>query len=592
MIKSIINVYLFIFKRVLHLEKWLLLVSLFSVVFLGILPTLVSYVFKLLVASLETNLNVGNSGNVLLMLCLLYVLFVVAKELLSVCRSTIYWITCQSLTFDMQNIILEKFKKIDFKVFFTQKFQNLYFNVLKNYNSEYFHMVTATITLLSSVIELIFILIILLHFDFTIVILLSLFAVPSILIRCKTQEKFISTMKENTHNERKNTYFFNILTDKSFLKEIRLFSLEDYFKTQRFSIFKVIITRWKKFGKNEFLRLCFAQLISFVGLFIAIYKIVLLTSQGNISIANFVFYGGIILSFQNSIAQLVFQFAESYRGILFITQLFDFFKLDEIEDYDNQESKVHVKNLKDHVIEFKNVSFRYSKANELVLNQINLRINQGEKICIVGKNGCGKSTLMNLLLRHYSPTDGQILLDGQDINSYNLSDYKKVFSGIYQDFQKYSTSVKNFIAFSSIDKEDELDRVQIAAKKAFADGFIENSPRKYESDLTRVFEKDGLELSGGQWQKLAIARVFFSENPILIFDEPTSSLDPVSEKAVFEELSKIKNKTIIFVTHRMSTLKYADKIAFMDQGRVLGFGKHSDLLQSCEKYKKLFESQN
>ena len=113
---------------------------------------------------------------------------------------------------------------------------------------------------------------------------------------------------------------------------------------------------------------------------------------------------------------------------------------------------------------------------------------------------------------------------------------------------------------------------------------------KYDSDLTRTFNREGLELSGGQWQKLALARVFFSENPILIFDEPTSSLDPVSEKAVFEEISKIKDQTIIFVTHRMSNLKYADKIAFMDQGQILGFGKHTDLLQKCEKYRKLFES--
>lgn len=592
MIRSIVKVYLFIFKRVLHLEKWLLLVSLFSVIFLGVLPTVISYVFKLIVANLETNLNAGNSGNILLILCLVYVLFIVVKELLSVCRSTIYWLTSQSLIFDMQNIILEKFKKIDFKVFFTQKFQNLYFNVLKNYNSEYFHMITATIALLSSAIESVFILIILLHFDFTIVILLIIFAVPSIVIRCKTQDKFIRTLRNNTSNERKNTYFFNILTDKAFLKEIRLFNLEDYFKLQRFSIFKAIITKWKKFGKDEFLKLCFAQLISFVGLFIAIYKIIILTSRGEISIANFVFYGGIILSFQNSISQLIFQFAESYRGILFVMQLFDFFKLDEIKDYATQESKAHVKNIEDHVIEFKNVSFRYSNANKLVLNQINLKINQGEKICIVGKNGCGKSTLINLLLRHYSPTDGQILLDGQDISSYNLAEYKNVYSGIYQDFQKYSISVKNFIAFSEIDRENELDRVQTAAQKAFADGFVENSPRKYESSLTRMFEKDGLELSGGQWQKLALARAFFSENPILIFDEPTSSLDPMSEKAVFEEMSKIKDKIIIFVTHRMSTLKYADKIVFIDQGQILGFGKHSDLLQSCEKYKKLFESQN
>lgn len=591
MIKSIVKVYLFIFKRILHLEKWILLISLFSIVFLGTLPTIVSYVFKLIIFSLETNLNTNNAGHTLLILCLIYVLFIALKELLSVCRSTIYWLTCQSLVFDMQNIILEKFKKIDFKIFFTQKFQNLYFNVLKNYNSEYFHMITATISLLSSVIELISILIILIYFDFKIVTLLIIFAIPSVLIRCKTQEKFIDTIKKNTSNERKNTYLFDILTNKNFLKEIRLFNLESYFGKQRLSTFEIIINQWKKFGKNEFLKLCFAQLFSFIGLFIVIYKIIFLTYCGEITIANFVFYGGVILSFQNTIGQLVFQLAESYRGILFITQLFDFLKLEEIKDYNIQENNLHIKNIRNHVIEFKNVSFRYRISNNLVLKDVNLKFNYGEKICIVGKNGCGKSTLINLLLRHYYPTTGQILLDGDNIGSYNLVEYKKLYSGIYQDFQRYSTSIKNFISFSDTDRENESDNIKKAAKKSFSDEFIENSLMKYNSNLTRAFDKDGLELSGGQWQKLALARVFFSESPILIFDEPTSSLDPISEKAVFEEISKIKDKTIIFVTHRMSNLKYADKIAFMDQGQILGFGKHSDLLQRCEKYRNLFKSQ-
>ena len=114
---------------------------------------------------------------------------------------------------------------------------------------------------------------------------------------------------------------------------------------------------------------------------------------------------------------------------------------------------------------------------------------------------------------------------------------------------------------------------------------------KYESYLSKMFEKNGLELSGGQWQKLALARVFFSSAPILIFDEPTSSLDPVSEKIVFEEISKIKDKTVIFITHRISNLKYADKIVFMNKGSVLAFGKHSELIKSCEKYKNLIETQ-
>lgn len=142
-----------------------------------------------------------------------------------------------------------------------------------------------------------------------------------------------------------------------------------------------------------------------------------------------------------------------------------------------------------------------------------------------------------------------------------------------------------------MEKKNEIDKIKFAAKKALAAEFIERSDMKYESYLTKTFEKNGLELSGGQWQKLALARVFFSNAPVLIFDEPTSSLDPVSEKIVFEEINKIKNKIVIFITHRITNLKYADKIVFMDKGQILAVGNHSELLNSCEKYRDLIKSQ-
>lgn len=534
----------------------------------------------------------GNkTGQILTLLCITYVILVLVKEIVSIFRSTIYSITSRILLFDMQNTILEKFKKIDFKIFYTQKFQDLYFGVLKNYNSECFQMITTTISLLCSIVELASVLVVLLAFDFKIFVLLVIFTAPSIWIRCKTQEKFIGTIKQTAKDERKSWYMFHILTDKDYLKEIRSFNLEKYFGEKRSTVFSLIINRWKKFGKSEFFRVCLSQFISSIGLFVAIYKIIFSVYSGEITISNFVFYCTVILSFKNAIGQIAFQFSESYRGVLFINQLFEFFKFDEIKNCDTQNEKLQIKDKEKYTIEFKNVCFKYCDDGKQVLKNINLKFSPGEKVCIIGKNGCGKSTLTNLLLRHYYPTSGQILLNNESIYLYDLEKYKKLFSGIYQDFRRYFTSVKSFISFGDIERESDIENIKTAAKKSLSADFIENSDMNYESYLSKMFEKNGLELSGGQWQKLALARVFFSSAPILVFDEPTSSLDPVSEKIVFEEISKIKDKTVIFVTHRISNLKYTDKIVFMDEGSVLAVGKHSELIKSCEEYKNLIETQ-
>ena len=361
----------------------------------------------------------------------------VVKEFVLIFRSTIYSIASRIFLFDMQNIILEKFKKIDFKVFFTPKFHDLYFCVLNNYNSECFQMVTNTISLLCSLVELELtsVLMVLFAFDFKILIPLILFSVPSVLIGCKTQEKFLDTIKQNASDERKDAYIFHILTDKDFLKEIRSFNLEKYFGERRSVLFNIIINRWKKFGKDEFFRVLLSQFISFSGLYIAIYEIIHFSCNGRIDISSFVFYAGMIVSFKNSVSQISFELSESYRGILFINQIFEFLKFEEIKSSSNQNNKLQNKREKKHSVEFKNLNFKYCNSGKLILKNIDLKFNQGEKVCIIGRNGCGKSTLINLLLRHYYPTSGEILFDNKNIYSYDFEEYKKLFSVIYQDFK-------------------------------------------------------------------------------------------------------------------------------------------------------------
>ena len=307
--------------------------------------------------------------------------------------------------------------------------------------------------------------------------------------------------------------------------------------------------------------------------------------KNNLKFEKFVFYSGIIISFQSAFGSFSTQLSESYRGILFVNQLFDFFELEE-ENFKNI-LPISLNN-KEFIIEFHNVSFKYYNCKDYALYKINLKFKLGEKISIVGKNGCGKSTLISLLLRHYIPTSGYISLNGVDIQDYNLLEYRKLFSAIYQDFQKFAVPISDFISFGNINNAKNIEKLKTATQKSKINNLVEKLPRQYDSQLTQLFDTNGVELSGGQWQRLAVSRVFFSQSPILIFDEPTSAMDAITEANVYNEINKIDGKLIIFISHRMYTLKYADKIVYMKNGKVFAVGRHEELLNACDEYKKIF----
>ena len=166
-----------------------------------------------------------------------------------------------------------------------------------------------------------------------------------------------------------------------------------------------------------------------------------------------------------------------------------------------------------------------------------------------------------------------------------------MFSGIYQDFQKFAVPVNEFIAFGNKSHVHDFKKLKLATQKTLINNLLENLPQKYETLLTQLFEPNGLELSGGQWQRLAVSRAFFSDAPILIFDEPTSALDAISEAKIYKELSKIKNKLTILISHRMYTLKHSDKIIYMANGTIVNIGKHDELLEKCDGYKRLYTTQ-
>ena len=243
------------------------------------------------------------------------------------------------------------------------------------------------------------------------------------------------------------------------------------------------------------------------------------------------------------------------------------------------------------ILEFKNVSFKYPESERYILKDFNLVIKSVEKIALVGENGAGKSTLIKLILRFYDVTEGSILINGINIKDVNLSLWHKQIGALFQDFIKYQFSFKENVTFGDLSKKDDLEALKAALKKSGSDSFLRDLPKDIEQIVGKTFD-DGVDLSGGQWQKLALARAFFRDAPILILDEPTAAIDAKAEYEIFERVQKLqKDKTVIIISHRFSTVRNADRILVLDEGRIVEEGSHEKLMKKKGLYAELFNIQ-
>jgi ABC-type multidrug transport system fused ATPase/permease subunit len=314
--------------------------------------------------------------------------------------------------------------------------------------------------------------------------------------------------------------------------------------------------------------------------------------HGDIMIGDYSLYTGALMSVSASVVGLIEHSAQIYEGTLFIDNLISF--IDEkptvVPSVSAPEKVAHGC---PHTIEFENVSFAYPGKDKLVLKNINLKFRPGETVVLVGLNGAGKTTFIKLLTRLYDPTEGRILLDGKDLREYDTRDLYDMFGIIFQDFGKYAASVKENISFGDIRRERASDdEIFAAAKQANAEDFIERMPQSYDTPLMRYFEQEGIEPSIGQWQKLAIARAFYSDSDILILDEPTASLDPIAEQEIFTQFDRLRqDKTTIFVSHRLSSATVASKIVVLEYGELVEEGTHHELMEKKGRYYELFSTQ-
>ena len=428
------------------------------------------------------------------------------------------------------------------------------------------------------------------------VVLLICATLPRIYYEGFTARRRFDMETEMMRNYRSSDYYGDLPTQREKIKEIRVFGLRqflvDRFYKFRDTIVRAIIKLNVRFLKldisiNNLPTIAIALVWAY-----AVYRTVL----GEVTVGTLTMVVAAAQTAVSSLQGLISSGGNLFQNTLFITRFFELLDLDPKSvrgslEPPRSKSPAKVPSPIRSGLELRNVSFTYPGTTIEILKDVSFSIPVGTKLAIVGENGAGKTTLIKLLVRFYDPNSGSIELDRTDYRDYDLRDIRANVSAVFQDFVRYQISASDNIGVGNVGHLANRDAIVEAAKKAGADEFVTKLPKGYETILGKTFD-EGVDLSGGEWQNLAIARAFMSESQILFLDEPTAALDAFGEAALYERFARLtENKTVIFISHRFSTVRMADTIVVLEDGRVIEQGDHETLMRLDGKYRLMFSTQ-
>ncbi|WP_107839081.1 ABC transporter ATP-binding protein [Metasolibacillus meyeri] len=392
-------------------------------------------------------------------------------------------------------------------------------------------------------------------------------------------------------NYRKAWYLLQLQIRDSSFKEAKLFKLNNYLLNQYRNIINQFLDEDKYLAKKRTKLSIFSQLMGNIIVGVVIFFIAYAGYKGEISIGSLVAYFSVVsLTFSNS-QNIVWDIVNICKNNLYIEQLFSFL------DFEDKEDEIELKQLtnsfpsKIQSVEFINVSFKYPNTSNYALKNINLTINKGETLAVVGKNGSGKSTLIKLISRLYPDFEGEILINGESIRNIPINKLYEEIGVVFQDFVNYEMTLANNVGFGDINNHDNKDKISESLEQTGLTMFAENLPNKLDTQLGKYF-LDGYQLSGGQWQRLAIARAFMRNASLYILDEPSAALDAEAEADIFKRFAElVEGKIGVFISHRYTSIHFADKIIVLSDGEIAEEGTHDSLIENEGIYSKLYKLQ-
>ena len=556
----------------------------------GCLPAGVAYVSKLLVDAVLEAAQVGSYEAQLYALKVvgieagLIVLLAAAQRGLSVCESLLRALLSQRVN----HLILEKALTLSLEQFEDSTTYDQLSQARRRASSKPLALVKKTFGLIQNAISLTSYAILLLGFSPWAVLLLILAGLPAFIAEARFSGEAFQLFKWQSQQTRRRAYLEMLMAREDFVKEVKLFRLGPLFLKRFDAIFEELYAQDRDLTIR---RGCWGfglSLLSTAALYAAYLWVVRETVMANLTLGDMTMYLLIFKQGQAGVSASLSAIGGMYEDNLYLSNLYEFVELPvDGSDGSNTEGEKPGDGVR-----FEEVSFTYPGADKPALEAVNFHLRPGEKLALVGENGSGKTTLIKLLTRLYKPTAGRITLDGTPLEQWKLEALRRRVGVIFQDFVRYQLLVGENIGVGDVDHIEGSERWGEAAHKGLASEFIEELPDGYETQLGRWFS-GGRELSGGQWQKVALSRAFMrTEADVLVLDEPTSAMDPEAEVRIFEHFrEQTEEQMAILISHRFSTVRMADYIVVLHQGKVLESGTHEELVELKGRYAHLFELQ-
>ncbi|MGN0298080.1 MAG: ABC transporter ATP-binding protein [Lachnospiraceae bacterium] len=589
----------YIFHLVLETSPWIFIGFTVIAILQGLIPVAQSYVAAQILNLLADAFIHGAAAyetylSRIMSLLILQFACIIGLNVVNTLNNIMDHIAGELVVNHVNMKIMEKAKELDTASFDSPDFYAKLENASRESGNSPTRIIRALFSVISAVISMISFIVILCAVNPAAPILIIAVSVPSALVSMHYRRKNFMYIRRNSKDRRQLTYYKDLLTNKDMAKEIKIFRLADFILDRYSQIFKKYFKGLKKlFFVEGACNLGMTMISAAVNCYLFFY-IASQVAKGILQVGHYSLYTGALNSISNGVNTIINNISSIYEGTLFIDNMLIFMNEETtiVPKLSEHSSPQNVQKHIGHKIEFQHVYFKYPGQEQYTLQDINVTLQPGEKVTIVGLNGAGKTTFLKLLIRLYDPTEGRILLDDIDIREYDVNDLYSIYGIIFQDFGKYAVDVEENIAFGDITIPINEERIQKAADFSDARDYIERLPHKFKTPLTHYFEKNGVELSIGQWQKLSIARAFYTNADILILDEPTAALDAIAEQEIYNQFETLsENKTTIFVSHRLSSATTADKIIVLEYGKIVEEGVHHDLMEKQGIYYRLFSTQ-
>jgi ATP-binding cassette subfamily B protein len=485
--------------------------------------------------------------------------------------------------------VMQKADELDVQFFEDAAFYDQLQNARRQSEFRAMALVNGVFAVIQQSISLMSFLVIVVAFQPWIAVILFGASIPAFIAQSFYSRLFFRLLTRSAPEFRQIRYLEELMTTDKSIKEVRLFGLGTPIIQRHDDTFSQYYNEDVRLARKRSFLSMWWGFVSTASFYVAYAWVIWLTISGAITLGGLTFYMAILRQSQNTFQTLFNSINWLFENGLFMTQLVDFFNLKPIMPQ-TSDAKPMPEPMREGIV-FHDVSFRYPEREEWTLRHINLHIKAGETLALVGINGAGKTTLVKLLTRLYDPTEGSITIDGIDIREMDMADLHRHIGVIFQDFVRYQMSLNDNIGFGNVARINDRPRIEQAADQGGAAEIATTLSHGYDTTLGRQFQQ-GRELSGGQWQKIALSRAFMRDGGILILDEPTSALDAQYEYEVFQRFRELtQGRTAILISHRFSTVRMADRIAVISGGELVELGTHAELMANDGDYARLFEMQ-